>query len=250
MNEHLSVITNCLFTDTTKFGAVWRESRHTGRNFEELRQRVAPLQPVSYIRKYLAFLDALIDGDTSGIGGHEREAGTQLHRFVARHSQALPTDVAEAIRARANAIWDTLNDPAVVEAARQRVITIERTAVPGIYVYALPHYLLHPVEPAIDDVDADRTLFKIGMSDSDAIRRFHQQRRSTELPEDPELLRIYVGGAKPYLELERDIHMLLRAADHRQARGDRVGTEWFLTSLKFLDALAVQMSLAQHDAQF
>lgn len=200
--------------------------------------------------KYLAFLDALIDGNTSEIVGHEREAGTQLHRFVSRHSQALPSDVAEVIRARANAIWDKLNDPEVTEAARQRVMTIKRTAVPGIYVYALPHYLLHPVEPAIYEVDADRTLFKIGMSDSDAIRRFRQQRRSTELPEDPELLRIYVGGAKPYLEIERDIHMLLRAADHRQPGGDRVGTEWFLTSLKFLDALAAQMGLIQHDEAF
>lgn len=39
------------------------------------------------------------------------------------------------------------------------------------------------------------------------------------------------------------MHNLLRAADHRQARGDVTGTEWFLTSLKFLDAMAQSLGL-------
>ena len=39
------------------------------------------------------------------------------------------------------------------------------------------------------------------------------------------------------------MHRLLRAADHRQNSGRASGTEWFLTSLKFLDAIATDMGL-------
>jgi hypothetical protein len=98
-----------------------------------------------------------------------------------------------------------------------------------------------------DDVEADRTLLKVGMSDRDTMRRFRQQQRTTELPEDPELLRVYVGDLDSYAVVERQIHELLRAADHRQARGNATGTEWFLTSLKFIDAIAGTLGLRPHD---
>jgi hypothetical protein len=83
---------------------------------------------------------------------------------------------------------------------------------------------------------------KVGMSDSDVIRRFRNQERNTSLPEDPELLRIYTGETE-MLPLEQRIHRLLRAADHRQNSGRASGTEWFLTSLKFLDAIAEDLGL-------
>jgi hypothetical protein len=37
---------------------------------------------------------------------------------------------------------------------------------------------------------------------------------------------------------ESRFHSLLSAADHRRNTAKIAGTEWFLTSLKFLDALA------------
>ena len=125
---------------------------------------------------------------------------------------------------------------------QQRTQSAERQAVTGIYVYTLPHYRKHPVEPALDESLAHRTLMKVGMSDSDVIRRFRHQERNTSLPEDPELLRIYTGTTE-MLPLEQRMHRLLRAADHRQNTGRASGTEWFLTSLKFLDAIAADMGL-------
>lgn len=56
----------------------------------------------------------------------------------------------------------------------------------GVYVYALPHYLRYPVEPS-----TGRTLMKVGRSDSDVIRRIRNQTRTTALPEEPILPRIY-----------------------------------------------------------
>jgi len=38
-------------------------------------------------------------------------------------------------------------------------------------------------------------------------------------------------------------HALLSAADHRRNQGRAAGTEWFLTSLRFLDAIAEDMGL-------
>jgi hypothetical protein len=83
---------------------------------------------------------------------------------------------------------------------------------------------------------------KVGKSDSDVIRRFRQQERNTALPEDPRLLRVYTG-IEDKGDVEKRIHALLSAADHRRNRSRAAGTEWFLTNLKFLDALAADMQL-------
>lgn len=50
----------------------------------------------------------------------------------------------------------------------------------------LPHYIRHPYDQA-----SGRTLLKVGRSDSDVIVRFRSQTRTTALPEEPILLRIY-----------------------------------------------------------
>jgi len=228
-------------------GGVWRQLQTVGENLAAIRAAVSPVQPESYFRKYLGFLRFLLESDETQVAGHEREAGTQIHRFVARHTAALPDGTAVELRVSADRILDSLNNPEVRERAQRQAIAIERVALPGIYVYALPHYLRHPVVPAIDDVEADRTLMKVGMSDRDTLRRFRQQQRTTELPEDPELLRVFIGDFASYQPVEQEFHTLLRAADHRQARGTAVGTEWFLTSLKFIDAVAATLRLRPHD---
>jgi hypothetical protein len=88
-----------------------------------------------------------------------------------------------------------------------------------------------------DDALDDRTLMKVGKSDSDVIIRFRQQQRTTALPEEPLLLRIYSADGDMG-SFESRFHSLLSAADHRRNTAKIAGTEWFLTSLKFLDALA------------
>lgn len=242
-------ITACLEVDATNLGAVWRETQRVGDDLAKIAAVVSPVQPTSYFRKYLAFLALLVDADASGIAGHEREAATQLLRFVNRHRVALSDQAIDTLRLRAEAILQQLGTPEALGEARARLARLERGAVPGIYVYALPHYLLHPVQPSSDDVEADRTLMKVGMSDRDTLRRFREQQRSTELPEDPELLRVYCGDHVTYADVERRFHDLLRGADHRQARGVATGTEWFLTSIRFLDTIAAALGLRQHDLE-
>lgn len=78
---------------------------------------------------------------------------------------------------------------------------------------------------------------KVGKSDRDVITRFREQTRTTALPEEPVLLRIYeiTNSSSELTEAERVFHSLLEAADHDRSTARTGGTEWFLTSLKFLD---------------
>lgn len=103
----------------------------------------------------------------------------------------------------------------------------------GVYVYSLPHYLLHPYEP-----ESGRTLMKVGFSESDVIRRFRDQTRTTALPEEPVLLRIYRIKDGESVEAEKTFHRLLEAADHYRSVARTAGKEWFVTSTRFLDEVA------------
>lgn len=123
-----------------------------------------------------------------------------------------------------------------VDAAVEETKKAEALGTPGIYVYTLPHYLRYPVDP-----DTRRTLLKVGHSSTDAYDRAASQGRLTALPEDPILLRIYPADASA--TVERDFHEWLRSADHAGSRTQRGGSEWFLTSTKFLDRIARSKNL-------
>jgi hypothetical protein len=75
---------------------------------------------------------------------------------------------------------------AEVQIAQKQTAAAESRNDTGIYVYALPHYLRYPFDPS-----TGRTLMKVGKSDNDVILRFRNQTRTTALPEEPILLRIY-----------------------------------------------------------
>lgn len=107
--------------------------------------------------------------------------------------------------------------------------------VPGIYVYTLPHYWRHKV-----DIDNDQTYLKVGKSDTDVFSRVDQQ-RTTALPEDPWLLRVY--PTSDAAAAERKFHAMLDAADHRRTESKKGGREWFLTSLRILDWYATDQGL-------
>jgi hypothetical protein len=122
--------------------------------------------------------------------------------------------------------------------AVDKTATAEEQAAPGVYVYSLPHYLRHPY-----DDTSERTLFKVGRSDRDAVRRFREQVRTTALPEDPILLRVYECDEDTSREVERTFHRLLEAADHDRSKARTGGREWFLTSVRFLDEVAFVLKL-------
>lgn len=112
----------------------------------------------------------------------------------------------------------------------------EASGVPGIYVYTLPHYLRYPYDP-----ETRKTMLKVGHSSHDAHYRATSQGRLTALPEDPVLLRIY--PAQESAQVERTFHGWLQDADHVASRTRRGGSEWFVTSTKFLDRIARSLGL-------
>lgn len=125
-----------------------------------------------------------------------------------------------------------------VEQAKAQTERAESENAPGVYVYALPHYLRYPYDKS------GRTLMKVGRSDSDVIQRFRNQTRTTALPEEPILLRIYKTEPQSSGDAEVRFHRLLEAADHHRSIARSAGREWFVTSTRFLDEVARTLSLA------
>jgi hypothetical protein len=56
-------------------------------------------------------------------------------------------------------------------------------------------------------------------------------------------LRIYPTTGADAIARETQFHELLEAADHDRSRARTGGTEWFLTSLRFLDVVAKTIGL-------
>lgn len=113
----------------------------------------------------------------------------------------------------------------------------------GVYVYTYPHYRRFPVAAADDSQSAeyDRTLLKLGKTTRTAEIRVREQVRSvTAVPEDPVILRAYLPGdsADDPEDMEGRFELVLRGVGHGRHRSGRSGTEWFLTSLEALDAIA------------
>jgi hypothetical protein len=84
---------------------------------------------------------------------------------------------------------------------------------------------------------------QVGCSDRDVIMRFRSQTRTTALPEEPILLRIYRTSTDSAAPAEATFHRLLDAADHSRTIGKSAGREWFLTHTKFLDEIARTLDL-------
>jgi hypothetical protein len=63
------------------------------------------------------------------------------------------------------------------------------------------------------------------------------------LPEDPVRLRIYPTGDDDASAQERVFRQLLEATDHDRSAARTGGTEWFLTTVRFLDQIADTLGL-------
>lgn len=85
---------------------------------------------------------------------------------------------------------------------------------------------------------------KVGRSDRDVVQRMRDQARTTALPEEPVLLRIYpTDETADTTQIENRIHKTLRAFDHGRAVERMAGRAWFLTTTQALDAVADLMGL-------
>jgi hypothetical protein len=115
----------------------------------------------------------------------------------------------------------------------------------GVYVYTFPTYLMVPVKS-----DPERFWLKIGQTGRVVSRRVSEQLRSTAMPEDPVILRVYTdskgeisGSEVDYAALEKKFHKLLMSAGHSKTSARSGGTEWFATTLEFLDEIAETLKL-------
>ena len=196
----------------------------------------------NFIWNYQRNIRALLEGDIpSGISLMNEVA--VLFRKVLRFAD-LSEEAKTYLNRGLQEIEDRKSDQGLQRKTELQVLktseTLEKKHTPGIYVYSLMHYLNYPY-----DSESGRTLLKVGKSDRDVIQRFREQTRTTALPEEPVLLRIYesLTASITLSEVEKKFHSLLEAADHDRSTARTGGTEWFLTSLKFLDKIAETFDL-------
>lgn len=115
----------------------------------------------------------------------------------------------------------------------------------GVYVYTFPTYLMVPAK-----IDPERFWLKIGQTGRVVEQRVLDQLRSTAMPEDPVILRVYTDpkvsldqNQANYPDLEKKFHKLLIAAGHSKTTARSGGSEWFATTVEFLDQIAQTLEL-------
>lgn len=151
-----------------------------------------------------------------------------------------------------SAASDTLAQAVEEEAATQAESAhIEHFDGCGVYAFTYPQYLRHPTrlsEPT--DRQTDRTLIKVGSSAKNMRERIDKIANQTAAPEPRRVLRLYrlTDAASDVRDIEDKFHRLLDAAGHGGPRRSSLerqfgGTEWFETSVEFLDAIAVALDL-------
>lgn len=225
-----------------RVGQVWKRL-NDGRTPAEIADELGG-QP-NWVYSYKRYISAILGDGLPSAPTPARQCGRALRGFSRRHEDILSGDTRSRMQDRANECDRIAGDPqrqaAEEQELREKTRDAERSRTSGIYVYTLPHYLKHPVEPSEDDDIDDRTCLKVGMSDTDVHDRVAAQARATAVPEDPILLRIYGPRDSVEVELrpvEDKIHDHLIAAGHKRSRQAGGRREWFVTSLRFLDSTA------------
>lgn len=179
----------------------------------------------------------------------------RLRAFRRRFQRSLVPESVAFLHENERWLGDMLDDEGVQEAeedeaARAELEHTKQLAKAGVYVFTYPHYHRNPTVPSErTDRLHDRTLMKIGSADSMGTR-IDQIANVTGAPEPRRILRLYLprDEADDVREIERKFHRLLDVAGHagpRRASVERQtgGTEWFATSLEFLDDIASVMEL-------
>ena len=221
--------------DETLMGEVYRKKRD-GVSNDDIQKAQGAAYP-NFIWNYQRHIRSLLEGDIAKKISILNE--TAVHFRRALKYPLISNDTKVYLNLGLQEIEERKSDSGLVEKTTKQVLkssdALEKSFTPGIYVYSLMHYLNYPYHP-----DSGRTLMKVGKSDRDVITRFREQTRTTALPEEPVLLRIYenTNSGSELNEVEKMFHSLLEAADHDRSTARTGGTEWFLTSLKFLDKVA------------
>jgi len=236
----LSELINYLENDESLYGIIYRKKK-AGVSNEEIQKAQGATYP-NFIWNYQRYIRALLEGDIPNAVSLMNEVAMLFRKllksleFSESAKSYLLSGLREIDERKSDSKLQIKTQNQVVKASND----LEKESTPGLYVYSLMHYLTYPYDP-----ESGRTLMKVGMSDRDVIRRFREQTRTTALPEEPILLRIYESTAADQTlgEIEKTFHNLLEAADHDRSSARTGGTEWFLTSLKFLDKIAETLGL-------
>ncbi len=200
-------------------------------------------------------IDALRFGVLPTSPAPARRAQRRIRTFRTRFEESLAPDSLAYLGDNEQRLGDMLADEAAQEAeddeaAQAEAEHSEHLAKAGVYVFTYPHYHRHPTIPSErTDRLPDRTLMKIG-SASNLGQRIDQIANQTAAPEPRRILRLYLSSDPDadVRELEYKFHRLLDAAGHAGPRRASVqrqtgGTEWFTTSLDFLDSVAATLAL-------
>ncbi|MBF4765010.1 hypothetical protein ISU07_17905 [Nocardioides islandensis] len=193
---------------------------------------------VGFVYTYRTQIRALVEGEIPTSPTIAQQAARRVRKWLKTiaMSAELKADLEDLESKLTSRAEDVSAQSKEIESAVTATAKAEAVGAPGIYVYTLPHYLKHPVDP-----DTGKTLLKVGHSARDAYYRAGSAGRLTALPEDPILLRIY--PVEESAAREKDFHGWLRDADHNAGRTKRGGSEWFVTSTKFLDRVAKSLGL-------
>jgi DNA-binding transcriptional MerR regulator len=225
--------------DATRLGEIF-VLHEAGMNAEQIAEELG-VSSTSFVWNYKQFWNAMLEGKLPRSTTMAQQTVQRLKKLLKKPYFSPEARLhLEAIRSileqRAE---DTAVQAAEDEEAQQKTLQAESRNQPGVYVYTLPHYLRHPFEP-----NSGRTLLKVGSSKNDTIIRFKNQTRTTALPEEPLLLRIYTTADTEAASTEKIFHRLLSSADHAKDVERTAGIEWFVTSTKFLDEIATVLSLS------
>lgn len=220
--------------DQSLLGRTYR-AIESGMTNEQIREQEGN-ETVHFVYNYRAIIAALLEGIIPDSPAKASLIASRFRSILKNRQRDLSPGAISILRQRLSQLEAVAENLTQREAEdlelAETTQAAEDAAVVGVYVYALPHYIRHPYDP-----DTGRTLLKVGFSDRDIIERFRNA-RSTSLPEDPVLLRVYACEPGDARALERRFHDLLDAAGHDRAASRGGGTEYFLTSTRFLDTLA------------
>ncbi len=228
-----------LEADTSTLGDIYRLSE-AGKSLTEIQETHGTVT-VGYIYNYRLNIRALIQGgdELPDRPSMARSAAQAFRRILKRST--LSDTVRRELEADLQKLDDVVADTAKVTVETESALDAtqkaeEELAVAkfgSVYVYSLPHYLIYRKH------EDGRTYLKVGKTINDPARRIKDQVRQTALPEEPVALRYYlIDDERSALEVEQKFHALINAADHERSKGSSVGKEWFLTSVKFTDAIA------------
>lgn len=235
--DRVAEVEALLERDETRVGQYWRWRYRDGRSDAEwMAARNVSTPPTN--AKHT--INSVLTGETPN-GPSLAEVDTQTIRRWLR-KETMSAELREMLSAQLALLEEIARGPRNVSLSPRTAEQLEASReaedqhIHGVYVYALPHYLKHPV-----DADSGRTLLKVGHSSRDVVARVAQQ-RVTALPEDPMLVRIYPCDDTG--SVEAIFHGWLREAGHQRPTATvQAGNEWFLTSLSFLDKIAAQVGL-------